>query len=141
MQSVSCGVSGSGEMLEIADLTADRRTDHNPLVTGARHFRAYAGAPLVLRSGAIVGRLCVIDTAPRPEGLSELERSMLRALARLASENLELRRIAKVSERQTELQVALVGWTELLQVRRTDVERFFIHSGCVSTRNRKARLS
>jgi two-component sensor histidine kinase len=104
-----------GEMLEIADLTADRRTDHNPLVTGARHFRAYAGAPLVLRSGSIVGRLCVIDTAPRPEGLSELERSMLRALARLASENLELRRIAKVSERQTELQVALVEIGEIIR--------------------------
>ena len=103
------------EMLEIADLTADGRTDCNPLVTGARHFRSYAGAPLVLRSGAVVGRLCVIDTAPRPEGLSELERSMLRALARLASENLELRRIAKVSERQTELQVALVEIGEIIR--------------------------
>ncbi len=103
------------EMLEIADLTADGRTDRNPLVTGSRHFRSYAGAPLVLRSGAVVGRLCVIDTAPRPEGLSELERSMLRALARLASENLELRRIAKVSERQTELQVALVEIGEIIR--------------------------
>ena len=95
-----------GDILEITDLTADHRTNCNPLVTGARHFRAYAGAPLVLRSGAIVGRLCVIDTEPRPEGLSELERAMLRALARLASENLELRRTARVSNRLTELQAA-----------------------------------
>ena len=36
-----------------------------------------------------------------------MERAMLQALARLASENLELRRIAKASERLTELQTAL----------------------------------
>ncbi len=90
-----------GDLLEIVDLTADARTKRNPLVTGEKHFRAYAGAPLVLRSGAVVGRLCVIDTAPRPAGLSEMERAMLQALARLASENLELRRIAKASERLT----------------------------------------
>lgn len=104
-----------GDMLEITDLTADQRTKRNPLVTGGRHFRAYAGAPLILRSGAIVGRLCVIDTEPRPEGLNELERAMLRALARLASENLELRRTAKASERLTELQAALVDIGEAIR--------------------------
>ena len=45
-----------GDMLEITDLTADQRTKRNPLVTGGRRFRSYAGAPLILRSGAIVGR-------------------------------------------------------------------------------------
>lgn len=97
-----------GDLLEIVDLTNDARTKRNPLVTGVRHFRAYAGAPLMLRSGAIVGRLCVIDTAPRPKGLSEAEKAMLQALARLASENLELRRVANASERLTGLQTALV---------------------------------
>ena len=104
-----------GDLLEIVDLTADARTKRNPLVTGEKHFRAYAGAPLVLRSGAVVGRLCVIDTAPRPAGLSEMERAMLQALARLASENLELRRIAKASERLTELQTALVEIGEVIR--------------------------
>jgi len=104
-----------GDILEIVDLTTDARTKRNPLVTGEKHFRAYAGAPLVLRSGAVVGRLCVIDTAPRPAGLSEMERAMLQALARLASENLELRRIAKASERLTELQTALVEIGEVIR--------------------------
>ena len=104
-----------GDLLEIVDLTNDARTKRNPLVTGVRHFRAYAGAPLVLRSGAIVGRLCVIDTVPRPEGLSEMEKAMLQALARLASENLELRRIAKASERLTALQTALVEIGETIR--------------------------
>lgn len=105
----------TGDLLEIVDLTIDARTRRNPLVTGDNHFRTYAGAPLVLRSGAIVGRLCVIDTAPRPAGLSDVERSMLKALARLASENLELRRIAMASERQTELQTALVTLGEVIR--------------------------
>lgn len=104
-----------GDLLEIVDLTNDARTKRNPLVTGVRHFRAYAGAPLMLRSGAIVGRLCVIDTAPRPKGLSEAEKAMLQALARLASENLELRRVANASERLTGLQTALVEIGETIR--------------------------
>ncbi|WP_298954188.1 GAF domain-containing protein [uncultured Methylobacterium sp.] len=104
-----------GDLLEIVDLTNDARTKRNPLVTGVRHFRAYAGAPLMLRSGAIVGRLCVIDTAPRPQGLSEAEKAMLQALARLASENLELRRVANASERLTGLQTALVEIGETIR--------------------------
>lgn len=52
-------------VLEIADLTKDARTRDNPLVTGDRAYRYYAGAPLKLRSGEVVGRLCVIDTHAR----------------------------------------------------------------------------
>jgi len=103
------------DLLEIADLTADGRTMANPLVTGEPHFRTYAGAPLVLRSGVVVGRLCVIDTVSRPAGLSEVEKAMLQALARLASENLELRRVAKVSDRMMTLQSALVEIGETIR--------------------------
>lgn len=104
-----------GDFLEIVDLTVDRRTKANPLVTGERHFRAYAGAPLVLRSGIVVGRLCVIDTVPRPDGLDETEKAILRALARLVSENLELRRVAKVSDHVMTLQTALVEIGETIR--------------------------
>ena len=95
-------------MLEIVDLSQDDRTKANPLVTGARALRYYAGAPLKLRSGDIVGRLCVIDTEPRPEGLSETQKTLLSALARQASDHLELRRIAHASDRLAELPTALV---------------------------------
>lgn len=95
-------------VLEVADLTADMRTNDNPLVTGDRAFRYYAGAPLTLRSGEIVGRLCVIDTEARPGGLSDTQKTLLNALARQASDHLELRRIARGSERLAELQTALV---------------------------------
>jgi two-component sensor histidine kinase len=96
------------DMLEIVDLTADDRTSSNPLVTSERAFRFYAGAPLKLRSGEVVGRLCVIDTAERPDGLSDSQKTLLQALARQASDHLELRQIARASERMAELQTALV---------------------------------
>lgn len=81
-------------MLVIPDLTRDPRTAANLLVTGERAFRFYAGAPLVLRSGVVVGRLCVIDTKPRPEGLTQEQMTLLRALGRQVSDQLDLRRAA-----------------------------------------------
>lgn len=102
-------------LLEIVDLTLDERTSVNPLVTGERAFRYYAGAPLKLRSGDIVGRLCVIDTEARPEGLSATQKTLLDALARQASDHLELRRIARASERMAELQTALVEVGECIR--------------------------
>lgn len=95
-------------VLEIADLTKDARTRDNPLVTGDRAYRYYAGAPLKLRSGEVVGRLCVIDTHARTEGLGEDQIMLLSALARQASDHLDLRRIARSSDRLAELQTALV---------------------------------
>jgi two-component sensor histidine kinase len=96
------------DVLEVLDLTRDPRTRDNPLVTGTRAFRYYAGAPLTLRTGEIVGRLCVIDTQARPHGLSDTQKTLLNALARQASDHLELRRIASASERLARLQTALV---------------------------------
>ena len=94
-------------MLEIPDLSRDSRTASNPLVTGPRAFRFYAGAPLVLRDGVVIGRLCVIDTQPRPGGLTRAQRDLLQALARQVGDQLELRRIAHVSRAMLELQAAL----------------------------------
>lgn len=103
------------ELLEIPDLTRDDRTNDNPLVTGERAFRFYAGAPLILRSGAVIGRLCVIDFTARPEGLSDPQRELLHALARQVSDQLELRRIAQNSETMLGLQAALVEIADLVR--------------------------
>lgn len=104
-----------GTFLDIADLTADERTRENPLVTKKRGFRSYAGAPLILRSGIVVGRICVIDLKPRKDGLAESDKAMLEALARQASEQLELRRSAKLSHQLTGLQTALVDIGETIR--------------------------
>ena len=83
---------GEPDLLVIPDLAADPRTASNPLVTGEPHIRFYAGAPLRLTDGAVVGSLCVIDTVSRPEGLTPQQGDDLRALGRQVVLLLEARR-------------------------------------------------
>ncbi len=80
------------DLLVISDLTVDPRSRDNPLVTDDPHIRFYAGAPLRTHDGHVLGSLCVIDTQPRPEGLTDRQAEMLRALARQVIAQLELRR-------------------------------------------------
>ena len=70
------------DLLIIPDLTDDPRTHSNPLVTGEPHIRFYAGAPLRTPTGSVMGSLCVIDSMPRPDGLTEAQADALRRLAR-----------------------------------------------------------
>ena len=62
------------------DLTADERFLGNPLLRDPG-VRFYAGMPLVADDGVPLGALCVLDMAPRPEGLTPLQRDGLRVLA------------------------------------------------------------
>ncbi len=53
------------QILVVEDAHQDERFHDNPLVTGDPHVRFYAGAPLQLPGGEIVGTLCMIDHKPR----------------------------------------------------------------------------
>ena len=52
-------------VMVVEDSLRDSRFVNNPLVTGAPHIRFYAGAPLRLLNGHILGALCVLDHRPR----------------------------------------------------------------------------
>jgi two-component sensor histidine kinase len=80
------------DLLIIPDLTLDARTRRNPLVTGEPRARFYAGAPLRAGNGEVLGSLCVLDSVPRPAGLTAGQASALRNLARQVITQLELRR-------------------------------------------------
>ena len=91
-QSVCAYALQEPELLVIPDLSADPRTSRNTLVTDGPQIRFYAGAPLVTPDGIPLGSLCVIDTAPRPQGLTPDQRTALAALGRQVMAHMELRR-------------------------------------------------
>jgi PAS domain S-box-containing protein len=78
------------ELLVVPDVLADERFRSNPLIAGDPKIRFYAGAPLVTHDGHALGTICVLDRVPRD--LGQPEREALKALARLAVAELELRR-------------------------------------------------
>lgn len=81
-------------VLVVPDLRDDPRFANNPLVTTADGLRFYAGALLETPEGLPLGTVCVLDSAPRPEGLSPRQLRALRALAAQTMAHLELRRSA-----------------------------------------------
>ncbi|SHM13725.1 sensor domain-containing phosphodiesterase [Phytopseudomonas punonensis] len=83
----------SGEGLEVCDAQLDARFRYNNLVTGEPGIRYYAGVPLVLEGGLVLGNLCVIDTKPRP-AMSAADQAMLEQIARLAVTRLDEMRTA-----------------------------------------------
>ena len=96
-------------MLIVPDATQDERFADFPIVTGPEHVRFYAGAPLVSAEGAPLGSLCVIDTEPRPGGLSDLQRDGLAVLAdsvmsRFTQHRLDIAANNEIAEREKRLE-------------------------------------
>ncbi len=81
------------EPLYIPDARLDSRFADNPLVTGAPFIQSYLGVPLSTPEGYNVGSLCAIDVVPRT--YSEQQIDILKSLAALVVDELELRRIAQ----------------------------------------------
>ena len=104
------------DLLIVPDLTQDARTATNPLVTGEPHIRFYAGAPLRTPEGQVLGSLCIIDTVPRPQGLTPDQQADLRTLADQVVNQMQMRRA--VSERD---QVVAFQAAELRRTHRLDV--------------------
>lgn len=91
-------------ILVIGDLTLDPRTCDNPLVTGERRLRFYAGAVIRAPSGVPLGTLCVLDPVARPDGLTPVQAETLEALARQVSTLIELTRTrSAVDAREADL--------------------------------------
>lgn len=80
------------DIFEIRDATLDARFADNPLVTETGGLRFYAGSPLVSSEGVPLGALCIIDTKPRPDGLTSLQREGLTVLARAVMQRLTCQR-------------------------------------------------
>jgi PAS domain S-box-containing protein len=75
-------------VMVVEDATKNPDFADNPHVTGEDHVRFYAGALLTTASGHNLGTLCIVDTKPRL--FSDRDRTLLRELADLVTEQLEL---------------------------------------------------
>lgn len=84
----------SAEAMVVRDATKDVRFNNNPMVIDHPNIRFYVGYPVFNEEGMPLGALCAIDTKPR--NVSALELGLLKDLAALVTEQLELRRLASV---------------------------------------------
>lgn len=78
------------DMFIVPDPTIDERFKDNPYVIGEPHIGFYAGVPLVSPQGNAMGTLCVMDN--KPNELTEEQKVTLRALARVVTAHMELRK-------------------------------------------------
>lgn len=80
------------DRLVVPDAAADPRFACNPLVAVEGGLRFYAGVLLKDHEGLPLGTLCVLDTAPRPQGLTPLQTEAVEVLARQVMNLMDLRR-------------------------------------------------
>lgn len=78
------------ELFIVADALHDERFHDNPFVLGEPHIEFYAGVPLVSPQGNAMGTLCVMDH--KPNQLTEEQKVTLKALARVVTAQMELRK-------------------------------------------------
>jgi len=74
----------------VTDALEDARFMCSPLVTTDPKVRFYAAAPILTDEGYALGVVCIVDRVPRR--LNEFQLAILQSLARLALEQLEMRR-------------------------------------------------
>ncbi len=108
----------------VPDTLEDERFVDNPLVAGAPNLRFYAGALLETSEGLPLGTLCVLDTKPRPNGITERQRFTLEFLARQVMTQLELwHEIAKRDEQAKRLETEMAGRNAANQAHRESERR------------------
>jgi diguanylate cyclase (GGDEF)-like protein len=77
----------------VTNAASDVRFRENPLVIGDPNIASYAGVPLETPDGYNIGTLCAIDIRPREFDPAQI--AILKALAALVVEQLELRSMAE----------------------------------------------
>lgn len=106
------------ELFVVEDATTDERFKGNPLVLGDPQIRFYAGYPLKLSSGFIIGTLCIIDTKKRK--LSESETEKLILLGQALTGLLEQHRANK----QQAAYAAMLEKVHFLELQESNLEKY-----------------
>ena len=91
------------DIFVVKDARLDPRFAANPLVVEGPQIRFYAGMRVNAADGTPIGALCVMDTEPRPAGITPTQILALRALASQVEALLELRHA--ILEQQLQLAI------------------------------------
>lgn len=107
------------DVMVVQDASKDARFVDNPYVTGPHHIRFYAGFTLRDADGLALGTLAVADVTPRE--VSERQKDLLKSLAGIALDKMELKRVkgdlrATIAATEAARQDAVAGRAELRQV-------------------------
>jgi CheY-like chemotaxis protein/GAF domain-containing protein len=102
------------DLFIIQDASKDFRFKNNPLVTDAPNIRFYAGAPLRAPEGYKLGTFCIIDSIPRPNGLSFEEKQNLQELGALGVQVLVQRRMRRERNKAKNSQLVACAAHDLL---------------------------
>ena len=95
-------ILSKSNILIVPDAHLDFRFVDNPLVTGPPYIRFYAGSPLTCPEGFKLGTFCIIDSAPRPQGLTVEQQETLHDLADMTVKVLVDRRFQLEKKLQSE---------------------------------------
>lgn len=95
-------ILSKSNILIVPDAHLDFRFVDNPLVTGPPHIRFYAGSPLTSPEGFKLGTFCIIDSVPRPQGLTVEQQETLHDLADMTVKVLVDRRLQLEKKRHSE---------------------------------------
>ncbi|MFO9236933.1 adenylate/guanylate cyclase domain-containing protein [Legionella pneumophila serogroup 1] len=107
----------------IPDALLDERFCNNPYVTNSPNIRFYAGFPLSTVDGFNVGTLCAIDKKPR--NLDETEIQILKDLATLAEDQVNLLDISLLERAVREKNISLTKAKKELEMRNNFIRKVF----------------
>jgi PAS domain S-box-containing protein len=100
------------QLTYVPDASKDPRFADNPDVTKTDGIRLYAGAPLTLSNGAVLGTLCVVDSKVRE--LSPEQRQSLSLLGLQAVQLLEARQKAELYYQQQRTLTTVINHAPVL---------------------------
>lgn len=106
-ESFCARVIDTGKPLVVLDTNADAAFRNGSIVSSDPPVRFYAGAPLLADDNAPIGSICVLDTVPREEPVSEKKMEHLEYLSEIVMDELDLRHVIQKGEvREQELRDA-----------------------------------
>lgn len=123
------------EPLIVEDASTDQRFSDNPLVITEPFIRFYAGAQLVSKDGHTLGTLCLIDDKPRQ--LRENDNRLLKELAKLAMNEIELKIFQLHDEKREKYQ----NRDEFSNAYNQKTFKRLLEAECSRTRTHLAKLS